>query len=115
MIYWHVSCRLTDNSGRLSLVGPAMSDAITNLGGGGLSSPWLANLSTCLNYVCGFLVTIIGGPLINKIGIKWSCMIAAITMPLHGSSFYVNATKGIEWYLLFGNVGSSYNMPEVSY
>lgn len=81
-----------------------MSDAITNLGGGGLSLPWLANLSTCLNYVCGFLVTIFGGPLINKIGIKWSCMIAAITMPLHGSSFYVNATTGIEWYLLLGNV-----------
>jgi hypothetical protein len=31
-------------------------------------------------------------------------MIAAITMPLHGSSFYVNATQGIEWYLLLGNV-----------
>jgi hypothetical protein len=81
-----------------------MSDAITNLGGGGLSTPWLANLSTCLNYVCGFICTLFGGPLINKLGIKWSCFIAAITMPLHGSSFYVNATQGIEWYLLLGNV-----------
>jgi hypothetical protein len=42
--------------------------------------------------------------LINKIGIKYSCLIAAITVPLHGSSFYVNATQGIEWYLLLGNV-----------
>jgi hypothetical protein len=104
---WRVFLYLTDNNTRLSLVGPAMSDAITNLGGGGLKTPWLANLSTCLNYLMSFFVTIFGGPLINKIGIKWSCMIAALTMPLHGSSFYVNATKGTHWYLLVGNVSDS--------
>lgn len=89
---------------RLSLVGPAMSDAITNLGGGGLSTPWLANLSSCLNYVCGFLCTLFGGPLINKIGIKWSCFIAALAFPLQGSSYFVNAKYGVDWYLLFANV-----------
>jgi hypothetical protein len=104
VIQWSISSYTANIIIRLSLVGPAMSDAITNLGGGGLSTPWLANLSTCLNYVCGFICTLFGGPLINKIGIKWSCMIAAITMPLHGSSFYVNATQGTEWYLLLGNV-----------
>ncbi|KAM0722871.1 hypothetical protein Q7P37_001069 [Cladosporium fusiforme] len=90
--------------GMLSLVGPAMSDAITNLGGGGLSSPWLANLSNCLNYLFSFICTIFGGPLINKLGIKWSCFIAAVTMPVYGSAFYVNARHGIDWYLLFGNI-----------
>lgn len=81
-----------------------MSDAITNLGGGGLSSPWLANLSTCLSYLGSFICTLFGGPLINKIGIKWSCFIAACAMPLAGSAFYVNSRYGIDWYLLFGNV-----------
>lgn len=90
--------------GALSLVGPAMSDAITNLGGGGLSSPWLANLATSLSYTMSFFSTILGGPVINRIGIKWSCMIAAMTMPLHGSAYYVNARYHSEVYLLTANV-----------
>jgi hypothetical protein len=81
-----------------------MSDAISNLGGGGLSTPFLANLATSLNYAAGFVVTLFGGPLINKLGIKWSCIIAAITMPLAGSGYYVNARFGVDWYLLFSRV-----------
>ncbi|UPX15712.1 uncharacterized protein EKO05_0006152 [Ascochyta rabiei] len=90
--------------GMLSLVGPAMSDAISNLGGGGLSKPWLANLANSMSYACSFLSTILGGPLINKIGIKWACLIAALSMPLDGSSYYVNARFSVEWYLLAANV-----------
>ncbi|RDW64799.1 hypothetical protein BP6252_10450 [Coleophoma cylindrospora] len=75
--------------GTLSLVGPSMSDAISNLGGGGLSSPYLANLANSLGYASSCLITLFGGPLINKIGIKYSCIIAAITMPLDGSSYYL--------------------------
>ncbi|KAJ4399173.1 hypothetical protein N0V91_009630 [Didymella pomorum] len=89
--------------GMLSLVGPAMSDAITNLGGGGLSKPWLANLANSLSYSLSFFSTIFGGPIINKIGIKWSCLIAALAMPLHGSAFYVNARFRLDWYLLAAN------------
>jgi hypothetical protein len=81
-----------------------MSDAISNLGGGGLRTPWLANLANSLNYAMGFLTTILGGPVINKIGIKWSCMIAALAMPLYGSAYYVNAKFHTDWYLLMANV-----------
>ncbi|KAF0331950.1 major facilitator superfamily transporter [Colletotrichum asianum] len=90
--------------GALSFVGPAMSDAISNLGGGGLSTPYLANLATSLNYAAGCVMTLFGGPLINKFGIKWSCMIAAIAMPLAGSAYYVNAKYGVDWYLLFARL-----------
>ncbi|KAH6886962.1 major facilitator superfamily transporter [Thelonectria olida] len=90
--------------GALSFVGPAMSDAISNLGGGGLSSPYLANLANSLNYAAGCMITLFGGPLINKFGIKWSCMIAGIAMPLSGSAYYVNARHGIQWYLLLSQL-----------
>ncbi|KAI4941565.1 hypothetical protein J4E91_010741 [Alternaria rosae] len=56
-----------------------MSDAISNLGGGGLSTPWLANLANSLSYAMSFISTILGGPIINRIGIKWAT--AAITIP----------------------------------
>jgi hypothetical protein len=81
-----------------------MSDAISNLGGGGLSSPYLANLASSLNYASGCLMTLFGGPLINKIGIKYSCLIAAVAMPLAGSSYYMNARFNVEWYLLVSQV-----------
>ncbi|KXS95918.1 hypothetical protein AC578_5207 [Pseudocercospora eumusae] len=90
--------------GALSLVGPAMQDAITNLGGGGLKTPWLANLANSLNYTMGCLTTLFGGPLINKFGIKWSCMIAACVFPLTGSAYYSNAKFGIASYLLTSQV-----------
>lgn len=90
--------------GALSFVGPAMSDAITNLGGGGLKTPFLANLANSLNYAMGCLTTLFGGPLINKIGIKWSCVIAACVFPLSGSSYYVSAKYGISAYLLASQV-----------
>ncbi|KAH7564377.1 hypothetical protein BM1_01424 [Bipolaris maydis] len=86
--------------GMLSLVGPAMSDAITNLGGGGLSTPWLANLGQSLSYTMSFFSTILGGPIINKIGVKWASLIAAVAMPLHGSAYYVNARYKNNAYLL---------------
>ncbi|KAF4948818.1 hypothetical protein FGADI_9375 [Fusarium gaditjirri] len=90
--------------GLLSCVGPAMSDAISNLGGGGLSTPYLANLATSLNYTSGCLLTLFGGPLINKFGIKWSCIIAAVGMPLSGSAYYVCARYRVNWYLIFAKI-----------
>ncbi|KAJ4151726.1 hypothetical protein NW765_013254 [Fusarium oxysporum] len=90
--------------GFLSCVGPAMSDAISNLGGGGPSTPYLANLATSLNYTAGCLLTLFGGPLINKFGIKWSCIIAAVGMPLSGSAYYVCAKYRVNWYLIFAKI-----------
>ncbi|TDZ33337.1 UNC93-like protein 2 [Colletotrichum trifolii] len=86
--------------GCISFVGPSIFDAISNLGGGGLSTPYLANLATTLNYVSGSLVTLFGGPLINKIGIKWSSFIASLAFPLVGSGYYLSARYGVDWYLL---------------
>lgn len=84
----------------LSFVGPSIFDGFSNLGGGGLSTPYLANLAITLNYVSGFLVTLFGGPLINKIGIKWSSFISSLTFPLVGSGYYLSARYGIDSYLL---------------
>lgn len=83
-----------------------MNDAISNLGGGGLSTPYLGNLATSLNYISGCLITLFGGPLINKIGIKWSCVISGVAMPLLGSGWYVSAKYGVDWYLLLAKVNA---------
>jgi hypothetical protein len=89
-----------------------MSDAISNLGGGGLSTPYLGNLANALDYAASCLIALAGGPLINKFGIKWSCMIAAVTMPLAGSAYYVSAKYGVDSYLLFAKVTITHAAPQ---
>jgi hypothetical protein len=71
-----------------------MSDAISNLGGGGLSSPYLSNMATAFNYLASFLLTFFGGPLVNKIGIKWACVIGACGFPVSGSAYYCTSVYG---------------------
>ncbi|KAK1962207.1 major facilitator superfamily transporter [Colletotrichum sublineola] len=87
--------------GALSFVGPAMSDAISNLGGGGLSTPYLANLATALAYMSGCLLTIFGGPLINKFGIHakyhvdWYLLLARLIGGFANGFLYVAETTAM--------------------
>jgi hypothetical protein len=81
-----------------------MTDAIGLLGGGGLSSPYLANLATSVNYAASCIMALCGGPVINKIGIKWSCMIGATGYVLAGSGYYAQARYGNSAYLISARV-----------
>ncbi|KAJ5557954.1 hypothetical protein N7535_009447 [Penicillium sp. DV-2018c] len=91
--------------------GPAMSDAITGLGGGGLASPRVSNISTAINYAMLAVVCFFGGPLVNKIGIKWALIIGSMSFPIRGSAYYCNSKFGNEWYLILsgaiGGVGTA--------
>ncbi|KAJ5120982.1 uncharacterized protein N7515_008943 [Penicillium bovifimosum] len=80
--------------------GPAMSDAITGLGGGGLASPRVSNISTAITYAMLAVVCFLGGPLVNKIGIKWALIIGSMSFPIQGSAYYCNSKFGNEWYLI---------------
>ncbi|GFZ52221.1 hypothetical protein JCM24511_09994 [Saitozyma sp. JCM 24511] len=96
-----------------------MSDAIGGLGGGGewwdqglpgiqfaklkksgLETPYTANTANAISYGMSCFMTLFGGPLVNKLGIKWACVIAASAFFLDGSSYYVNSKYGIQWYLI---------------
>ncbi|KAI0484580.1 MFS general substrate transporter [Xylariaceae sp. FL0804] len=74
--------------------GPAMADAIAGLGGGGLATPQTSNTAP--------LVCFCGGPLVNKLGVKWSLIIGAMSFPIQGSSYYCNSKFGNQWYLILG-------------
>lgn len=51
-----------------------------------------------LALVCAF-----GGPLVNKIGVKWALIIGAATFPINGASYYVNSKYGNQWVSLRNN------------
>lgn len=84
--------------------GPAMSDAIAGLGGGGLATPQTSNIATAINYAMLALVCLVGGPLVNKLGVKWALVLGALSFPIRGSSYYCNSAFGNQWYLIVGGV-----------
>ncbi|KAK4689638.1 hypothetical protein P7C73_g465, partial [Tremellales sp. Uapishka_1] len=96
--------------GGLSFSGPAMSDAIDGLGGGGLATPYTANAANAASYALSCAMTLFGGPLINKIGIRWSCIVAALWFPITGASYYVNSKYGTQWFVIFcGAIGGIFS------
>ncbi|KAE8162631.1 major facilitator superfamily domain-containing protein [Aspergillus tamarii] len=91
--------------------GPAMSDAITGLGGGGLATPQVSNISTAIRYATLAVVCFLGGPIVNKIGVKWALVIGSMSFPIQGSAYYCNSKFGNQWYLILsgaiGGIGTA--------
>lgn len=67
------------------------SDAINGLGGGGMASAGLWNLSEALFYAIMFVVTLFGGPIVSKLGLKNTLLIGSLTFPLEGIALYVSS------------------------
>ncbi|KAJ5161707.1 hypothetical protein N7492_007099 [Penicillium capsulatum] len=80
--------------------GPATSDAITGLGGGGLATPQVSNISTAIRYALLAIVCFLGGPIVNKIGVKWALVLGSMSFPIQGSAYYCNSKFGNQWYLI---------------
>ncbi|OCF39058.1 hypothetical protein I317_07128 [Kwoniella heveanensis CBS 569] len=85
----------------LAFSGPSMSNAISNLGGGGLATPYTANTASATQYSVSAFIAMLGGPIVGTLGIPLCCIIGGIGFPLSGSGFYVNSKYGIQWYLIF--------------
>ncbi|KAJ5301137.1 two-component sensor protein histidine protein kinase (dhkk dhkj) [Penicillium atrosanguineum] len=84
--------------------GPAMADAITGLGGGGLATAKVSNICTAITYallaIGSSSVCFMGGPIVNKIGVKWALVLGAMSFPIEGSAYYCNSKFGNQWYLI---------------
>ncbi|KAJ5682057.1 uncharacterized protein N7477_001997 [Penicillium maclennaniae] len=80
--------------------GPAMADAITGLGGGGLATAKVSNICTAITYALLAIVCFMGGPIVNKIGVKWALVLGAMSFPIEGSAYYCNSKFGNQWYLI---------------
>jgi hypothetical protein len=70
---------------------------LLGLGGGGLASAQTNNIANAISYVMLALVCFLGGPLVNKLGVKWSLVIGAMSFPIQGSSYYCNSKFGNQW------------------
>ncbi|WVQ81636.1 hypothetical protein IAT38_003760 [Cryptococcus sp. DSM 104549] len=86
----------------LAFCGPAMADAISGLGGGGQATPYTVSAAQASSYAATALVSLFGGPLASRMGIRWMLVLGAATFAINGSAYYVNSRYGIQWYLIFG-------------
>ncbi|KAK8846878.1 hypothetical protein IAR55_005968 [Kwoniella newhampshirensis] len=86
----------------LAFCGPAMADAISGLGGGGQATPYTVNAATCASYCAVAVISLLGGPLASRMGIKGMLIAGASTFAINGSAYYVNSRYGVQWYLIFG-------------
>ncbi|KAF5549789.1 Ion channel regulatory UNC-93 [Fusarium mexicanum] len=94
---WHHSLTQMILLSIQAFCGPAMSDAIAGLGGGGLATPQVSNISTALRYAALAFTCFMGGPIVNKIGVKWALVIGSMSFPIQGSAYYCNSKFGNQW------------------
>lgn len=43
------------------------------------------------------IVCFLGGPLVNKIGVKWALVLGSMSFPIQGSAYYCNSKFGNQW------------------
>lgn len=87
----------------VSFTAPGMWDALNNLGAGGAAEPYAVSAANALVYGLFFLVCIAAGAINNRIGLRYGLALGAIGYPLYGAGLYVNNTKAVTWFMLFGS------------
>ncbi|UZJ52930.1 hypothetical protein CBS101457_002250 [Exobasidium rhododendri] len=79
-----------------------MADAISGLGAGGAAIPWAVNAANAASYSTTVLVSILGGPLVSRLGIRKLLILGSATFPLNGSAYYINMKYHVQWWLVVG-------------
>lgn len=83
----------------LAFCGPAMGDAISNLGGGGLASAEAFLAASASEYAIMAVLCFVGGLLITRFGVVPVAIVGSACFPLYVSSFLPSfrSTAGVEY------------------
>ncbi|KAG8925701.1 hypothetical protein FRC02_009472 [Tulasnella sp. 418] len=89
-------------TGGVAFTAPGMWNALNTLGAAGAAEPYLLNAANSLVFgLMGFL-SILGGAVIAKLGLKRTLVLGSIGWPLYSASLYTNNRYGNEWFVLVG-------------
>ncbi|KAJ5949354.1 DUF895 domain membrane protein [Penicillium verhagenii] len=89
--------------GVVGFLAPGMWNAMNSLGAGGEEKPFLVNAANALVFALMGIFCLLGGPIANRIGIKWALVIGAIGYPLYSAGLYTNDRFGNVWFVLVGS------------
>lgn len=87
----------------VSFTAPGMWDAENNVGSGGAAEPYAVSAANALVYGLFFVVCIAAGAINNRIGLRYGLALGAVGYPIYGAGLYVNSTRAVTWFLLFGS------------
>lgn len=87
----------------VSFTAPGMWDALNNLGAGGAAEPYAVSGANALVYGLFFIVCIAAGAINNRIGLRYGLALGAVGYPIYGAGLYVNNTRAVTWFMLFGS------------
>ena len=59
---------------------PGMYNALSNLGAGGLATPYWANATAAAGYVFMAFMCIVGGIVVSKLGVRWSLLVRTVLL-----------------------------------
>jgi MFS family permease len=77
---------------------------MNSLGAGGAQSPYLVNAANALVFGLMGIFCLLGGPIANRIGLKYTLLLGAVGYPIYSAGLYTNNRYGNVWFVLVGAV-----------
>ncbi|TGO62282.1 hypothetical protein BOTNAR_0116g00190 [Botryotinia narcissicola] len=90
--------------GAVGFLAPGMWNAMSSLGAGGAESPFLVNAANALVFGLMGIFCVLGGPIANRIGLKYTLTLGAVGYPVYSAGLYANNRYGTVWLILVGAV-----------
>ncbi|KAJ5199324.1 Major facilitator superfamily domain general substrate transporter [Penicillium cf. griseofulvum] len=89
--------------GAVGFTAPGLWNAMNALGAGGAQEPFLINAANALVFGLMGILCLLGGPIANRIGLRWTLMLGAVGYPLYSAALYTNNRFGNVWFVLVGS------------
>ncbi|KAJ5512768.1 hypothetical protein N7463_002320 [Penicillium fimorum] len=89
--------------GGVGFTAPGLWNAMNALGAGGAQEPFLINAANALVFGLMGILCLFGGPIANRIGLRWTLMLGAVGYPLYSAALYTNNRFGNVWFVLVGS------------
>ncbi|KAG9598636.1 MFS general substrate transporter, partial [Aureobasidium melanogenum] len=90
--------------GMVGFMSPGLWNAMNSLGAGGAQKPFLVNAANALVFGLMGFFCLFGGPIANRIGLKWTLVLGAVGYPVYSAGLYTNNRYGNVWFVLVGAV-----------
>ncbi|KAL1850008.1 hypothetical protein Plec18170_007105 [Paecilomyces lecythidis] len=90
--------------GAVGFLAPGLWNAMNSLGAGGEEKPFLVNAANALVFALMGFFCILGAPIANRIGLKWTLLLGAVGYPVYAAGLYTNNRFGNVWFVLVGSV-----------
>ena len=90
--------------GMVGFMAPGLWNAMNSLGAGGAQKPFLVNAANALVFGLMGFFCLFGGPISNRIGLKWTLVLGAVGYPIYSAGLYTNNRYGNVWFVLVGAV-----------